>query len=233
LATTVWASTPPPVHTGKPFAGTPAVGAIFIKTDGRFTHVCTGAVVHSPQEDLVITAAHCMEKRHVGLTGNTTFAPDYHDGKFPYGRFIVRSVFVDSNWTEHKDPNDDVAFLVVGKPGQEVEKLTGAETLVTSFKLPKSVEVIGYPDKASEPIKCFGPVTALHKAGYHQLVFDCGGYTDGTSGGPFLDHVSAHTGLGDVVGVIGGYEEGGDTPSVSYSARFYGNIAALYKQATS
>ena len=52
------------------------------------------------------------------------------------------------------------------------------------------------------------------------MEFDCGGYTNGTSGGPFLANVHPATGLGTVIGVIGGYEQGGDTPSVSYSARF-------------
>jgi hypothetical protein len=31
-----------------------------------------------------------------------------------------------------------------------------------------------------------------------------------------------------VIGVIGGYEQGGDTPQVSYSAMFEANVAALY-----
>jgi V8-like Glu-specific endopeptidase len=220
-------------RTGTAFDGTPAVGAILIGTGRKMRHVCTAAVVHSPHRDLVITAAHCMEKLHVGLTGNVTFAPGYHDGKFPYGRWVVRSVFVDSNWQKHQDPNDDVAFLIVGKAGQQIEKKTGAETLKTNFKLPQNVDVIGYPDDKSEPIGCDGPVSDLHKAGYRQLVFVCGGYTDGTSGGPFLTHVSARTGLGEVIGVIGGYEGGGYSPSVSYSARFLTNVANVYKQAIS
>jgi hypothetical protein len=36
------------------------------------------------------------------------------------------------------------------------------------------------------------------------------------------------TGLGAVIGVIGGYEQGGDTPSVSYSARFGQAVRDLY-----
>jgi V8-like Glu-specific endopeptidase len=220
-------------RTGTAFDGTPAVGVIFIGTGRNMRHICTAAVVHSPQRDLVMTAAHCMEKLHVGLTGDVSFAPGYHDGKFPYGRWVVRSVFVDSNWQKDQDPNDDVAFLIVGKVGQEIEKKTGGETLKTNFKLPQNVEVIGHPDGKSEPIRCDGPVSALHKAGYRQLVFDCGGYTDGTSGGPFLTHISARTGLGELIGVIGGYQGGGDSPSVSYSARFLTNVANLYKQATS
>jgi hypothetical protein len=88
--------------------------------------------------------------------------------------------------------------------------------------------VIGYPQGSNVPISCgnlargFGPA---------QLVFDCGKYTDGTSGGPLLEDVNPTTGLGMVIGVIGGYQQGGDTPSVSYSARFGALVADLYKTA--
>jgi hypothetical protein len=34
-----------------------------------------------------------------------------------------------------------------------------------------------------------------------------------------------------VIGVIGGYEQGGDTPSVSYSARFGQAVRNLYNTA--
>ena len=40
--------------------------------------------------------------------------------------------------------------------------------------------------------------------GAREMEFDCGGYTDGTSGGPFLGRVNAGTGDGTVIGVIGG-----------------------------
>jgi hypothetical protein len=36
---------------------------------------------------------------------------------------------------------------------------------------------------------------------------------------------------GVVVGVIGGYEQGGYTPAVSYSAQFTSNVSALYATA--
>jgi hypothetical protein len=35
------------------------------------------------------------------------------------------------------------------------------------------------------------------------------------------------------MGVIGGYEQGGDTDDVSYSVAFGQNVANLYRQATS
>ena len=40
------------------------------------------------------------------------------------------------------------------------------------------------------------------------------------------------TGLGTVIGVIGGCEEGGNTSSVSYADVLGANVAGLYKAAT-
>lgn len=207
------------------------MGALFAVTKAKLQHFCTAAVVQSKLGNLVITAAHCLAGRRIGLRGNVVFAPGYHDGKFPHGRWIVLSSLVDKNWQRHHDPNDDVAFLVVGRPGHHIQRYTGAETVATGVPLPQQVQVIGYPDRTDAPVRCTGPATALVLKGYEQLVFDCGGYTNGTSGGPFLMGVSARSGDGAVIGVIGGYQLGGKLASVSYSSRFLRNIAGLYEQA--
>jgi hypothetical protein len=62
-------------------------------------------------------------------------------------------------------------------------------------------------------------------------VFRCSGYPDGTSGGPFLAEVGSSTGRGTVLGVLGGFQQGGSTPDVSYSARLTARTQALYNQA--
>jgi hypothetical protein len=46
-----------------------------------------------------------------------------------------------------------------------------------------------------------------------------------------LANIDQQTGRGTVVGVIGGYETGGDTPDVSYSVYFGGEVADLFSQA--
>jgi V8-like Glu-specific endopeptidase len=199
---------------------------------GKLEHFCTAAVVQSPHGDLAITAAHCMQGRRLGSNSTVTFAPGYHDGKFPYGQWVVRSEFVDANWKRHQDANDDFAFLQVGRAGHRIQRHTGAETLEINVPLPEDAEVIGYPNATNRPVKCSAPATRLHLTGYRQMVFDCDGFTNGTSGGPFLMHVSRRTGRGGVFGVIGGYQQGGDTPSVSYSALFQRNVAHLFKQAS-
>jgi V8-like Glu-specific endopeptidase len=226
-------STSPAV--ARSFTGTSAVGALFmVRKGGRLQHFCTAAVVRSPQEDLVITAAHCIWGKALGPKGDVIFGPGWHDGKFPKGRWVVMSALVDSNWKKDKNPNDDVAFLVVRYGQQKIQKFTGGEALETRTRLPQKVQVIGYPNTTSEPVKCSGFARLLlHHPNLHQLVFNCGGFTGGTSGGPFLMRVDKSTGAGQIIGVIGGYQEGGVSPSVSYSSQFLTNVADLYKRATS
>jgi V8-like Glu-specific endopeptidase len=213
------------------FTGLPAVGALFDVTKTGLKHFCTAAVVRSKPGNLLITAAHCLTGARTGAHGTVVFAPGYHDGKFPHGRWQVMSVLSDTSWRRHHDANDDVAFLVVGRSGHRIQKFTGAETVAIGTALPAAVRVIGYPNRTNAPVSCRGRASLLRLRGYQQLVFDCGGYTNGTSGGPFLMHISARSGIGSVIGVIGGYERGGKFADVSYSARFLRNVAALYQRA--
>jgi V8-like Glu-specific endopeptidase len=214
------------------FKGTPAVGALFYQSkDSRLHHFCTAAVVHSKAGNLLITAAHCMDGERTGPRGNVLFAPGFHDGKFPYGRWRVLSVLSDGRWRRNHNPNDDVAFLVVAGNGHRIQRATGAETVQTWTKLPQKVRVIGYPNRRNWPVSCTAQATRLPTPGLQQLVFRCGGYTNGTSGGPFLMNVSRRTGAGTIIGVIGGYQRGGTLASVSYSARFLRNVALLYQRA--
>lgn len=211
---------------GQDFAGTAAVGALFTTSNSKLgQHFCTASVVHSPHGDLVITAAHC-----VSGTSGIVFVPAYDRGTAPYGTWTVTKVYADKSWRSAGDPDDDVAFLAVSQAGSivPIEDVTGAETLKTDTPAGQLVEVIGYPDAGDQPIACRNWTREPMSS---QLEFDCGGYTDGTSGGPFLANVDPVTGQGTVIGVIGGYEQGGLVPQVSYSSKFGANVAALYRLA--
>ena len=230
------AAVPSVKPSGTPFDGPAAVGALFSVTgSGRLgTHFCTASVVRSPHQNLVLTAAHCV----TGRTGTIAFVPGYQDGRIPYGVWTVSRIITDQAWSSSSDPNDDFAFLVVGQrsgqassqPGgsRPVQAVTGAQTLRTGTPAKRPVQVIGYPDDSGRPVTCQGVTTVPFP---HQLQFDCGAYTDGTSGGPFLTDVNPGTGDGLMIGVIGGYQQGGDLPQISYAAAFGANIAALYRTA--
>jgi V8-like Glu-specific endopeptidase len=210
------------------FKGFPQVGTLFSDVKGKLTHFCTATVIDSPDGDLLLTAAHCLEGKSLTPTGAVFFAPEYHDGKFPLGRFDVQASFTDSAWQHNRNVNDDFAFLTVDR---DIQKKTGAETLRTGASLPKRVQVIGYPDVTDKPVSCSAIAHAYTKHGLHQEVFTCAGYTDGTSGGPFMINVKTN-GDASVIGDIGGYEQGGDEPNVSYSAQYLSNMAALYQSVT-
>jgi hypothetical protein len=213
---------------GQAFGGVPDVGALFTASAGKLgTHFCTASVVHSTGGDLAVTAAHCMS----GVQGQqVVFVPGYANGKEPYGVWPVAAVYTDQGWQSSQNPDDDVAFLRLSdtKGGVPVENVTGAERLGTGWPTPALVRVVGYPGDADQPLSCVNWAKSFSAT---QLEFDCDGYTDGTSGGPFLVATSGASGQGTVIGVIGGYEQGGDTAEVSYAAAFGAAVKALYQRA--
>jgi V8-like Glu-specific endopeptidase len=211
-------------QTGQTFTGVAAVGALFSVNSGKLgQHFCTASVVHSSHGNLAVTAAHCVTSQSRPMV----FIPGYANGKEPYGVWRVTRVYTTQNWRSSQDADDDVAFIQLSDAadGVPIEDITGAEQLGTGWPAHTLVQVIGYPDGGTQPLWCMNWTKSFSPT---QIEFDCGGYTDGTSGGPFLTDVSATTGQGTVIGVIGGYEQGGDTPSVSYSVAFGTTVAGLY-----
>lgn len=209
------------------FSGTSTVGALFTLVGSRLaSHFCTASVVDSPGGDLVLTAAHCVTGRSAE---SIVFVPDYDAGKTPYGIWDVSKIDVDAAWSSSKNPNDDFAFLVVARSGTKatLQSITGGEQLGANSS-PSALRVIGYPDSSNTPISCKNVATLFSAT---QLQFDCGGYSNGTSGGPFLAS-SSRASMLTVIGVIGGYEQGGNTPAISYAARFDADLTSLYRVAT-
>ncbi|MGC0418251.1 trypsin-like serine peptidase [Embleya sp. AB8] len=212
-----------------PIAPTPAIGALLHAGEGdNPAHFCTATVVSSPNRNLVVTAAHCVYGG--AFASDIAFAPGYHDGVMPYGVWVPSRIDVDPRWVSDRDPAYDVAFLQVRRPGTEdrIESVTGAEQL--SFDIPpgRPARTVGYPDDQQQPVGCQNTTAAFSDT---QLRFDCADFPDGTSGGPMLTDIDPANGRGTVIGVIGGYQEGGDDLT-NYSSYFGPAIAALYQRAS-
>ena len=215
---------------GAVFPGVPQVGAIFRSPNGApASHQCSGSVVSSPDGDLVVTAAHCVYDTS-GPEKGLVFVPQYDDGDTPYGSWTVSAIYAAKQWSSGRSPDYDVAFLEVHQSGSStpIQDVVGADALAVDQPVDQLTTVVGYPSSSNAPITCTNHTTRFSAT---QLRFDCGGYSSGTSGSPFLTHVDAQTGLGTVDGVIGGYQAGGDTADVSYSVRFDDAVEALYQQA--
>lgn len=207
------------------------VGALF---DGGLSggHFCTASVVLSAGRNVVVTAAHCLS----GGTDGTVFVPGYHDGVAPYGVWPLEGVTLAPGWTSGADQDLDVAFAEVARlNGREVQDVVGGYTFGNSGsdgsdngRAAATVRITGYPSASDAPLTCYNDATAYTA---DQLRIACTDYTGGTSGSPWVTGLDPETGTGTVIGVIGGYEEGGDTADVSYSPAFDSAIGALYERA--
>jgi V8-like Glu-specific endopeptidase len=208
---------------------TSTVGALFMLTpSGKLNnHFCTASVVDSPAGDLVITAAHCVTGRPAN---EVAFVPDYSHGQEPFGVWTVSQVIMDQQWQSSADPDDDFAFLIVHQTASKVpvEELTGGEAIGIGVSSARTVKVAGYPDTEDGMITCENPAQAFSPT---QLQFDCDGFTDGTSGSPLIAYSGPFDNVDTVIGVIGGYQQGGFTASVSYAAKFGTQMTALYQTA--
>ncbi|ALV34873.1 trypsin-like peptidase domain-containing protein [Streptomyces sp. CdTB01] len=207
-------------------APTDRVGALFgADRAGKLAggHFCTASVVHSPGRDLVVTAAHCLDG-----DGGLIFVPGYRDGKAPYGVWTVRKRFLPDGWAKGQDEDSDVAFAVVaakdGKDGKRVEDVVGGNRFVTGTATgATAVTVTGYPNSREVPVSCTNKPTP-HSSTQQRI--DCPSLSGGTSGSPWVN------GDGQVVGVLGGHEEGGSTDDISYSVVLGTEAAELYRDAT-
>ncbi|WP_406437492.1 trypsin-like peptidase domain-containing protein [Streptomyces sp. NBC_00631] len=186
-------------------------------------HFCTASVVHSPQRDLIITAAHCIDGE--GDATGLVFVPGYRDGQAPYGVWKVGKRYLPDGWSHGQDEDSDIAFAVVDElGGKRVEDVTGSNRFAAGVATgATAVTVTGYPDSREVPVSCTNKPVA-HSATQQRI--DCPEFTGGTSGSPWVngDH--------EVVGVLGGHEQGGSTPDVSYSVVLGREAAELYKDAT-
>jgi hypothetical protein len=200
-----------------PFTGVPTVGALF--ATGSKSHFCTASVVDSTVGDLLLAAAHCVWGSKPST--NIVYVPEYRNGQRPYNTWAIQNIYVAPGWASRHDPNLDFAFLAVTPPAKDspqIQTVTGGLRLGVLLAPAQNIEVIGYNDNSQkEPVEC---KTRSSKFRSNQMKFTCNDYYDGTSGGPWIIGYNAKTGTGTVFGVIGGYEQGGDSPSVSYSSYF-------------
>lgn len=220
------------------FRGLPSVGVLYTVGHGMRSHHCTASVVHSPQHDVILTAAHCAAGPHSAFV--PMYTPSQDAGHQPYGVWKVGGSWRPAGWRAFGPGSDlDVAFLRLRPDGRgrNVEDLTGGNRLARTGGYTHRVTVVGYPtagshNPADRAVRCSGRTTRL--AGFHQMRFACRGLWGGTSGSPWLTGIDSRTGLGTVIGEIGGLNRGGPpvgNDRVSYSPLYGTPALRLYDAA--
>lgn len=216
-------------HAARATGSNARVGAIF-NQDVSGDHFCTASVVQSAGKNLLVTAAHCVHGgKGGGYKSDLVFVPEYRDGAAPQGEWPVTGITVDQRWIDATDPDLDVAFVTVGAVGgKQIEDVLGGNRLGVNPGFGRVVQITGYPSTASAPISCFNTTTQQSQ---YQMRIDCTGYPGGTSGSPWLTAFDKQTRTGTVIGVIGGYQQGGSTEDISYSCYFDTDVQNLYTRA--
>jgi V8-like Glu-specific endopeptidase len=205
--------------------GVAEIGALYPSATAS-THACTASVVHSPTGDVLITAAHCV----TGSGGGMTFAPGQSGAQQPYGRWTVTAAYVEPGWRSRQDPHADVAFLTVAPRTidglrREIEQVTGGYQLGSTASRGQRVSVIGYPGgAANSAIRCATRVYLTRGT----PSIDCRGFVGGTSGSPWL--LQTRHGV-QIVGVIGGLNQGGCFDYTSYSSPLAADADVAYERA--
>jgi hypothetical protein len=201
-------------------------------------HFCTGSVVNSPHHNIVLTAAHCVVT-DVNLKNPIWFLPDFANGSpnDTYGRWQVSRVIIPSGYVQLPSSPYDYAFLVL-KPfrGGNAQDRTGALSPVANVAVHNTPATIaGYNKTMGSLSWCQSKINVTHfSPPLNQYEYgncaktstDPEGLWDGTSGGPFIE-----TGTTRVIGLMGGYEQGGSTRWTEYSALLGNDFSALYNQA--
>ena len=214
--------------TAQPLAGSnPRIGPLFAP-DPNGPHFCTASVVPSPGHNLLMTAAHCINDGRGQGSSAIVFIPGYSNGVGPYGVWTPRALIVAPQWANGADPDYDVGFVVLNPSGgKNIQDLVGADPIEFNPGFINLVQVTGYPQQQDFPITCENWTSKLSAT---QVRFACGGFYGGTSGSPWIA-VGRNARQARIVGVIGGYQRGGDTNSVSFSVYLGRSIQVLYQQA--
>lgn len=215
-------------RTARPVSDTVRVGALFFN-DVKGDHYCTAGVVDSPENNLLITAAHCLYGNGA-YDRDIVFVPGYRDGETPYGVWPTKSLLVDDRWMKDADADMDVGFVALrpAENGRNIEQILGANKLGFDEGFDHVVRVTGYPADEDRPITC---LARTYQQSTYQLRFACDGYFGGTSGSPWVTRFDTHRHTGEIIGVIGGFQQGGDTDAISYSPYFDDDVRRLYQKA--
>jgi|HubBroStandDraft_1064217.scaffolds.fasta_scaffold185750_1 V8-like Glu-specific endopeptidase len=207
--------------TGQPWYGSttqaPATttGKVFFTDHTGGNWVCSGSLVNSAGQDLVITAGHCVYGTAGGEIpagetwhSNWVFAPDYSNGYAPYGYWSARQLWTLTNYINNDDEPDDLgaALLNTNSNGVKAVALLGGQGFAWNQSSSQFVYDFGYP--AAAPFNGQTLQYCTNDAGFGWLsdmeFLPCN-FTGGSSGGPWLMDFNGNWGYVDSVNDATGY----------------------------
>jgi hypothetical protein len=237
-------------HAGKPGGGSTGVtgatwtgggavsktaGKVYFTADGS-NWVCSGSVVDSGHNNLVMSAGHCVNDGDGGpFATNWAFYPGYQTGDRTDAAkgWTATDLFTTTDWATHYQAfANDIGMAVVYRPGGVSLETAVAATIPTvAFTTDYSGTYysFGYPaaKKYNGQILtyCANPVARGYDGDNGALSMVCG-MTGGSSGGPWYRAFNASTGTGTIHS-LNSYGYGGGY----YRDRMFGPVLGSQEQA--
>lgn len=211
-------------------------GKVFF-TLGGTNYVCSGSAVSSGNEDVVLTAGHCVNEGPGAYATNFAFVPAYDDGARPYGTFTARQLTTTTQWQNSGDFDYDVAFAVMNTlNGAHLTDVVGGQAIGFNQARGQYMYSFGYPAAnpydGSDIAWCHGTVVQDTFGGSADQGLNCN-MTGGSSGGPWFVNYNETTGLGTLNSVNSFKYRAGSLRSYMFGP-YLGSVAqSLYTSASS
>ena len=211
-------------------------GKVFF-TLGGTNYVCSGSAVSSGNEDVVLTAGHCVNEGPGAYATNFAFVPAYDDGARPYGSFTARQLTTTTQWQNSGDFDYDVAFAVMNTlNGAHLTDVVGGQSIGFNQARGQYMYSFGYPAAnpydGSDIAWCHGTVVQDTFGGSTDQGLDCN-LTGGSSGGPWFVSYSETTGVGTLNSVNSFKYRGGSMRNYMFGP-YLGSVAqSLFTSAAS
>jgi V8-like Glu-specific endopeptidase len=217
-------------------------GKIFFTDHKGGNWVCSGSLVNSPAQNVVITAGHCVYgtaggELPAGETwhSNWVFAPDYSNGSAPFGYWSAKQLWTVTNYVNNGDEQDDLGAAILNRnsAGQNAVALLGGQGMAWNQNSTQYVYDFGYP--AAAPFngktlqECDGTASWNGWPWVDMEMLNCN-FTGGSSGGPWLMNFNGQWGYINSVNDANGYFAFGGQMGGLY---FGNNAANLYNTVAS
>lgn len=131
-----------------PYSGLDRTNGKAFFTLGGVNYVCSGTAVDASTGSLVWTAGHCVTDGPDADATNWMFAPAYHEGETPYGRWAFSALYSTSQWRSSGDFTYDLGAARVSRPdlpGATLGGVVGSRPVAFSSPADQRYRSHGYP----------------------------------------------------------------------------------------
>ncbi len=121
-------------------------GKVFFSSGGD-DFVCSGTVITSPNENVVLTAGHCVyDNEGGGFSTNFIFVPGYRNGSEPFGAWTGQQLFTLAGWKAGDFDFDIGMARISPKSGDEIQEVVGSRGIgFNQSPNGHTFEAIGHP----------------------------------------------------------------------------------------